>query len=110
MDGGQYSQKQCNRQFYNKYSKLKYMQALELDPTNAKAWNSLGYTGGKVGGIQYSEKQCYEWALKLDPKLAIAWFKLGNTGGGEVGGVRLSQKRCYEQALKLDPTKQAQKE
>ena len=49
------------------------MKALELDPTLARAWDNLGIMGGgRVGGLQYSEKDCYMKALELDFTLANA--------------------------------------
>jgi len=58
--------------------------------------------GGRVGGQQYSEKDCYVKALELDPKSAIVWNNLGIVGGGTFGGLLYSTKDCYVKALELD--------
>jgi len=75
-----------------------------LDPKDAKTWFNFGAKGGgTVGGVRYSDKDCYMKALELDPKFPNAWLNLGATGGGTVGGVLYSAKDCYRKARELEP-------
>ena len=100
-----------------------YKNALELDPTNTAAWNSveelasgssdpifavawfnLGVVGGgSVGGVDYNKNMCYAKSLELNPMYAYVWISLGLEGGGSVAGVHYDKKTCYEKALELDP-------
>jgi len=45
------------------------MKALELNPKCAITWSHLGTVGGgTVGGLQYSQKDCFMKAIELNPK------------------------------------------
>ena len=80
-------------------------KALDLDPTDARAWSNLGCAGGgTVDGKTWTEVECYQKALDLDPKFADAWFNLGCEGGGTVDGKTWSNVECYQNALEADPT------
>ncbi len=91
VNGKEFRKKQC------------YLEALKLDPNDAKAWYKLGCQGGgEVNGQVFNKVQCYLEALKVDRNFALAWFSLGAEGGGEVNGQEFSKKHCYLEALKLD--------
>ena len=63
------------------HSRSRFLQALERDPKNAKAWNNLGVIGGgEVKHESYNRKACFLKALELEPKYSIAWSNMGACG------------------------------
>ena len=43
-------------------------------PGHAVFWHALGRIGGgKVGGVSYTARKCYEQALECDPTFGNAW-------------------------------------
>ncbi|CAE6972598.1 CYC8 [Symbiodinium sp. CCMP2456] len=59
----------------------------------------LLYGGGRVQGMFYSPKSCFEKALELNPRDANAWCNLGNLGGN----ASYMEMACYLKALAVDP-------
>ena len=56
--------------------------------------------GGKVGGIHFSEKECYVKALEADEKFAWSWYNLASCcDGGKVGGVAYSKIQCLVRSM-----------
>ncbi|CAK9057199.1 unnamed protein product [Durusdinium trenchii] len=85
-----------------KYTKKESTEP-EIGSGNANAWANLGHAGGgRVKGVNYDKKSCYERALECDDKFAKVWYLLGIAGGGSVKGVAYDKKSCYTRALECD--------
>ncbi len=77
-----------------------YVQALRINPEDAKAWFALGNT-------YFETKQhpqaisAYQQALRIDPEDAAAWNSLGNTYfETKQNALRINP---YQQALRINP-------
>ncbi len=53
-----------------------FSRAVELRPSDARAWLHLGFIEGKTGRTRRGI-ECYQNAIRLDPQLAPAYYYLG---------------------------------
>ena len=58
--------------------------ALIYNRRNVEAWFKLAFQGGgRVSGVDYSQKECYEQTLELEPNHPLALNNLGLLVAGE---------------------------
>ena len=81
-----------------------YEQALQINPSFAKAWNNLGFwQGGWVSGEEVTPRTCYVNALEGNRSLFEPWFNLALLGGWEEPTAKHTVADCYRKALELNP-------
>ena|GEM_PF-5699153 len=88
------------------YRKTDYINLLkesrektERDPSDKRAWNSLGVCLKKFGELK-DALEAYDKALKIDPNYAIAWYNKGNCL--DIMSHFEEALKCYKKAAELD--------
>lgn len=93
---------QSSRKYWEK-SLAAYEKLRELEPNNAKVWNSLGWMFYKLGDAQKG-LDTLDKSIQLDPKWSQPWINIGL--------IRISMKdyelalEAFETARELDPYNQ----
>lgn len=77
-----------------------FLQAVEKDPTNANAWNGLGWTVFNLGRPQAAQ-EAFEKCIQIDPKQGASWNGLGWIAKGQ--GHTDEAIKHWEQAVKVMP-------
>lgn len=77
-----------------------YRRAIELNPQNAAAINSLGNLH-RIGWQLDAAESCYRTAVSVDPHFAAAHSNLGNVFADRSDFDQANE--CYRRALDIDP-------
>ena len=80
-----------------------YRKAIELDPTFAWPWNSLGGLLTEQFQRHEAAEQAYRKAIELDPTFALPWNNLGNLLTDQFQRHEDAE-QAYRKAIELDPT------